>query len=49
MFVRRLAPEVDLAFSPDGRTMLESRGPLPVKGGDGGAWIDVDARLVWGR
>jgi hypothetical protein len=33
MFVRRLAPEVDLAFSPDGRTMLESRGPLPVKGG----------------
>jgi hypothetical protein len=49
MFVRWLAPEVDLVFSPDGRTMLESRGPLPVKVRDGGDWVDLDARLVWDR
>ena len=49
MFVRWLAPEVDLVFSADGRTMLESRGPLPVKVRDGGGWVDLDARLVWDR
>lgn len=49
MFVRWLAPEVDLVFSVDGRTMLESRGPLPVKVRDGDDWVDVDARLVWDR
>jgi hypothetical protein len=49
MFVRWLAPEVDLVFSADGRTLLESRGPLPVKVRDGGDWVDVDASLVWDR
>ncbi len=49
MFVRWVAPEVDLFFSPDGRTMLESRGPLPVKVRQGGDWVDLDARLVWHR
>lgn len=49
MFVRWLAPEVDLVFSADGQTMLESRGPLPVKVRDGGEWVDLDARLVWDR
>ncbi len=48
-FVRWLAPEIDLVFSPDGRTMLESRGPLPVKIRRGGEWVDLDARLVWSR
>jgi hypothetical protein len=47
MFVRWLAPEIDLVFSPDGRTMLESRGPLPVKIRRDGKWVDLDARLVW--
>ncbi len=49
MFVRRVAPEFDLFFSPDGRTMLESRGPLPVKVRQGDDWVDLDARLVWHR
>ena len=49
MFGRWLAPEIDLVFSPDGRSMFESRGPLPVKVRDGGDWTDLDARLVWDR
>ncbi len=49
LFVRWLAPEIDLVFSPDGRTMLESRGPLPVKVRQGDDWVDLDARLVWSR
>jgi hypothetical protein len=49
MFVRRVAPEFDLFFSPDGRTMLESWGPLPVKVRRGDDWVDLDARLVWHR
>lgn len=49
MFVRWLAPEIDLVFSPDGLTMLESRGPLPVKVRRGDEWVDLDGRLVWNR
>ncbi|MEE2638274.1 MAG: hypothetical protein VYE68_13710 [Acidobacteriota bacterium] len=47
LFIRWLAPEVDLFFTPDGETLLESRGPLPLKLRAGNEWIDLDARMVW--
>jgi len=46
-FVRWLAPEVELIFTSDGRKLLESRGPLPLKVKEGDHWEDLDARLVW--
>ena len=49
LFVRRLAPEIDLIFSSDGKRLLESRGPLPVKVRRGNSWVDLDARLVWNQ
>ena len=47
--VRWVAPEIDLVFSADGQTMLEIRGPLPVKLRRGDGWEDLDGRLVWVR
>ena len=48
-FVRRLAPQIELVFTADGKTLLESRGPLPVKVRRGKTWVDLEARLVWNR
>ena len=47
VFVRWFAPEIDMVFANDGRTLLESRGPLPVKIRRGNGWVDLDARMVW--
>ena len=47
IFVRWFAPEIDMVFSPDGKTLLESRGPLPVKVKHGSDWVDLDGHMVW--
>lgn len=49
LVLRWLAPEVDLVFTPDGTSLLESTGPLPVKIRRGDRWLDLDARMVWTR
>ena len=45
--VRWFAPEIDMVFADEGRTLLESRGPLPVKIKLGNQWVDLDGRMVW--
>ena len=47
VFVRWFAPEIDMVFADEGRTLLESRGPLPVKIKRGSGWVDLDGRMVW--
>ena len=47
VFVRWFAPEIDMVFADGGRTLLESRGPLPVKIKRGNGWVDFDGRMVW--
>ena len=50
MFVRWVAPEIDLVFSDDDEhAFLESRGTLPVKVRRGNDWDDLEGRLVWER
>ena len=50
VFVRWLAPEIDLVFADDAdKTFLESRGLLPVKVRRGDEWEDLEGRLVWER
>ena len=45
--VRWFTAEIDMVFADEGRTLLESRGPLPVKIKLGNGWVDLDGRMVW--
>ena len=47
VFVRWFAPEIDMVFVDEGRVLLESRGPLPVKIKRGNGWVDLDGLMVW--
>ena len=50
VFVRWLAPEIDLIFTEDApHDLVESAGLLPVKVRRDGAWKDTEGRIVWDR